>query len=168
MGVDQSGGNVENHWPRTALSSAVATSHMWLLCSWSTTSIILWNLQVSYQKKNAKYLNFYINYILKCYYFECVRYVKYLLKLISSVTFKFIYLFWERERESEREHMSRGRGERQGERESESPAGSKLSMQSPAWGLKSWTVRSHDLSQNEVSRPTDWATQAPLICYFLK
>ena len=61
----------------------------------------------------------------------------------------FIY-FWEGERQGE--GIERGR---------ESQAGFASSVQSPMYGLNSWTVRSWPESKSRVRRLNDWAIQEP-------
>ena len=67
--------------------------------------------------------------------------------------------FWDRERQS----MSRGDAETEGDTESE--AGSRLWADStePDVGLEPTDCKSTNWA--EVSRLTDWATQAPLDCF---
>ena len=59
-------------------------------------------------------------------YFVCIMFI--LLSLLKKNFFKCLFIF-----ERERQSMSRGGAEREGDTKSE--AGSKLSAQSPAWGL---------------------------------
>ena len=73
-------------------------------------------------------------------------------------------LFILRKREKEHEQ---GRG-REREREGESQAVSMLSVWSPTWGSKSWTMRSWPEQKSRVWCLTDWATQVPPpFCTFL-
>ena len=76
----------------------------------------------------------------------------------------FIY-FWERERDTECEQ---GKGtEREGDTESE--AGSKAESEAvstePDAGLE--PTSSEIMTGAEVKHPTDWATQAPPLCFYL-
>ena len=76
--------------------------------------------------------------------------------------FKFIY-FWDREGEAENMHLHAMRGVAERERDREFQVGSKLSAQSPIWGLNSWIMRSWRELKPRVRRLTNWAPRCPVI-----
>ena len=74
--------------------------------------------------------------------------------------------FWERERETQ--SVSKGRAQR--ERETQNPKQApkrnpKLSAQSPMLGSNPRALEI--MTRAEVKHPTDWATQAPPLCFYL-
>ena len=77
----------------------------------------------------------------------------------NQTDFLFNVYFWETERERDRERQSTSGGgaEREGDTESKSGSGLRAVSTEPDVGLKS--TSQEIMTQAEVRRPTDWATQ---------
>ena len=130
----------------------------------NSESCVLWyslyqNTGLSHWYSTA-YLYFFFHFCITQFLYLANKFFDSGLYFIYFIFFKCVFNF-ERERESrERQRVSRGGAKREGDTESE--AGSKLWAVSTELDVGLELMSCKIMTQAEVRRLTDWATQAPL------